>query len=87
MQDTTVLKVKDPDALRLAIAAANRTQTDVAKEVGISRARLAQLVGGHPSSSTPVPTALAIAAAVDRDATDLFVFPDGENLQRLGFIE
>lgn len=85
MLPTTSLSLKEPDRLRSAMEKAGKSTRRLAHDAGCSPARIAQLAAGdYPA--TAATTAVAIATALDVDVTDLFVFPDGEALIRLGLI-
>lgn len=85
MEPTTTLKLRDPEVLRAKMKAAGTSTRKLAAAADSSPARIAQLAGGQ-YQSTSAETALAIAAALDVDVTDLFYFPDAETLVRLGLI-
>lgn len=85
MLSTTTLTVINSNRLRAAMDAAGQTTRSLAKVAGCSPARIAQLaVGQFPATSAA--TAVAICSALDVEVRDLFAFPDGEALVRLGLI-
>lgn len=85
MLPTTSLTLPDPQKLRDAMDAAGKSTRSLAKVAGCSPARIAQLAAGE-YPATAASTAVAIATALDVDVTELFTFPDGEALIRLGLI-
>lgn len=85
MLPTTTLTVRDPAKLKEAIASAGLSTRSLAKQADCSPARIAQLAAGQ-YPATAAGTAVAIAAALQVPVTDLFSFPDGETLVRLGLI-
>lgn len=85
MLPTTLVQLRDPDALVAAMRKANVSIRLLAKRVELSSARIGQLTSGA-GVGMQVGKAVAIAAALDVDAADLWHFPDGEALIRLGFI-
>lgn len=84
MLNTTTVRV-DHEALRAAMDAAGKSTRRVALEAGCAASRVAQLASGK-DPGVAVATAVAIATAVDKDVNQLFSFPDGETLIRLGLI-
>lgn len=85
MLPTTSLSLRDPQKLRDAMDAAGKSTRSLARVAGCSPARIAQLAAGE-YPATAATTAVAISTALDVDVTDLFSFPDGEALIRLGLI-
>ena len=85
MLDTTTLALVSPEKLRAAMTKAEKSTRTLAADVGCSRARVQQLAAGQfPQTSAAI--AVALCAALDVDVKDLFYFPDGEALVRLGLI-
>jgi transcriptional regulator with XRE-family HTH domain len=85
MLTTTTLMLIEHTKLREAMDAAGLSTRKLAAVSGCSPARVAQMaVGQFPSTSAI--TAVAMAAALDVEVRDLFTFPDGETLVRLGLI-
>lgn len=85
MLPTTSLTLPDPQKLRDAMDRAGKSTRSLAAVARCSPARIAQLAAGE-YPATAATTAVAIATALDVDVTDLFTFPDGEALIRLGLI-
>lgn len=85
MLSTTFLTLSDPGKLRTRMDEVGLSNRKLAAQVGFSPARIAQLTAGQYQEAAAEP-ALAIAAALDVDVTDLWTFPDGEALVRLGLI-
>jgi lambda repressor-like predicted transcriptional regulator len=82
---TTSLTLRHPDRLRAAMDKAGKSTRGLAREAGLSPARIAQLAAGdYPA--TQANAAVAIAAALELPVAALFEFPDGEALIRLGLI-
>jgi transcriptional regulator with XRE-family HTH domain len=93
MLPTTTVQLRSPDAFRAAMTKAELSSRALAKRAGCSPSRIGQLmvdrdpsVAGGQSAGIGVGTAAAIAAALDVDLGDLFEFPDGAELVRLGLI-
>jgi len=82
---TTTLALRTPDGLKKAMDKAGRSTRWLASAADCSPARIAQLATGQ-FPATAASTAVAIAAALEVDVVDLFEFPDGETLVRLGLI-
>lgn len=85
MLNTTTLALTDPEKLTEAMKAAGLSGRKLGALVGLAPSRIAQLADGH-YPATKATQAVAIAAALDVDVKDLFSFPDGEALIRLGLI-
>lgn len=85
MLPTTSLALRDPQKLRDAMDRAGQSTRSLARVAGCSPSRIGQLASGD-FPATAATTAVAIATALDLDVTDLFSFPDGEALIRLGLI-
>ena len=58
-----------PKEIKKALADAETTVTQMAKDLGFSRSYVQQCIGGHKTSRT-IP--VAVAAYLGRDITDLF---------------
>lgn len=93
MLPTTTLQLRSPEAFRAAMTKAEVTTRSLAARAGCSRSRIGQLmldrdasIASGSSAGISVGTAAAIAAALDVDVSDLFEFPDGPELIRLGLI-
>jgi len=93
MLPTTTLQLRSADEFRAAMTKAGVTTRSLAKQAGCSPSRIGQLMlDRDPSISTgssagiSVSTAAAIAAALEAEVRDLFHFPDGPELIRLGLI-
>lgn len=86
MQTTTSVRLKSPDDLKARIAAAGSSLRKLATQVNLSPGRIGQLTTGR-DLGVRVPEAVAIAAALDVNVRDLFEFPDGEMLVKLGLID
>lgn len=85
MLETTSLALRSPDKFMAALKASSKSIRQVAREAECSPARIAQLSHGtHPAAQAS--TAVAIASALEVPVSDLFSFPDGEALIRLGLI-
>lgn len=85
MLETTSLSLRSHERFMAALQASGKGIRGVAAEAGCSPARVAQLSHGvKPAAQAS--TAVAIASALEVDVTDLFEFPDGEALIRLGLI-
>jgi transcriptional regulator with XRE-family HTH domain len=80
------VRLRDAEKLRELLAKSHQTHEQVAAAAGMSRARLLQIMR-VPSSYTTAAAAVTIAAAVDADVVDLFEFPAGDALKRLGLVE
>lgn len=85
MLSTTTLALKDADKLAAAMKDKGMSTRKLAKAAGCSPSRVQQLAAGV-EPATQAAFAVAIATALDLDVTDLFSFPDGEALIRLGLI-
>lgn len=85
MLPTTLVQLRDPDALVAAMRKADVSIRTLAKRVDLSSARIGQMTSGT-GTGMQVGKAVAIAAALDVDVVDLWHFPDGEALIRLGLI-
>lgn len=88
MPATTTVQLRDPSGSRLreAMAAAGKSTRTLAEPAGVSSTRIHQLSQGQdPGCALPVAT--AIVAALDVPIGDLFYFPDGPALIRLGLID
>lgn len=94
MLPTTTVQLRSGDAFRAAMDKAGLSSRALAKRAGCSPSRIGQLMVDR-DPSTPdgasaglaVGLAAAIAAALDVDLPDLFEFPDGDQLVRLGLIQ
>lgn len=84
MLNTTTVRA-DAVAIRAAMDAAGKSTRAVAREADCAPSRIAQLASGK-DPGVAVATAVAIAAALDKNVNELFSFPDGETLIRLGLI-
>lgn len=85
MLPTTLVQLRDPDALVAIMKNAGVSIRVLAKRVDLSSARIGQMTSGT-GTGMQVGKAVAIAAALDVDVDELFHFPDGEALIRLGLI-
>lgn len=85
MLKTTILKLSSPRKLTAAMEKSGKSTRRIADEARVARSRVAQLARGHVPSAT-ASTAVALADALDVPVADLFEFPDGEALVRLGLI-
>lgn len=85
MLSTTFLTLTDPGKLRTLMDAHSLSNRKLAAQVDFSPARIAQLTAGVYQEAA-AEQALKIAAALDVDVTELWSFPDGEALVRLGLI-
>lgn len=85
MLPTTTVQLRDPDTLRAAMEKAGSSTRLLAKAANCSPSRIGQLVQGK-DTGVAVGTATALAAALNVEVRDLFEFPDGDALIRLGLI-
>lgn len=93
MLPTTTVQLRSADLFRAAMEKAGLSSRALAKRAGCSPSRIGQLMVDR-DPSTPdgasaglaVALAASIAAALDVEIRDLFEFPDGEQLVRLGLI-
>jgi DNA-binding Xre family transcriptional regulator len=85
MLSTTSLRLVSAPKLQEAIATYAGGYRKLSREVGISAARLTQLVQGH-KPQVSAPTAVRLAAALDVEVRALFDFPDADDLVRLGLV-
>lgn len=65
---------KAPTPLRLAIVKSGRTQREIADEVGLSEARMSQIVNGHWNADEA--TRLNLSAALGRNVDELWPAAD-----------
>lgn len=93
MLPTTTVQLRSPEAFRSAMKAANLSTRTLAQRAGLSPSRIGQLmvdrdpsVASGSSAGLAVASAASIAAALDVEIRDLFEFPDGRELVRLGLI-
>jgi transcriptional regulator with XRE-family HTH domain len=82
---TTTLQLRSPDKLRAAMEKAGSSTRVLAKAADCSPSRIGQLIQGK-DTGVSAGTAVAIAAALAVETRDLFEFPDGDALIRLGLI-
>lgn len=82
---TTTVQLTSPDALRAALEKAGSSTRLLAKAADCSPSRIGQLIQGK-DTGVSVGTAVAIASALQLEVRDLFEFPDGDALIRLGLI-
>lgn len=85
MLPTTLVQLIDSEKLVAAMREAKLSTRSLAKRVGLSSARIGQLTAGT-FPGMKVGEAAAIADAVGLDIADLWHFPDGEALIRLGLV-
>ncbi len=85
MLATTTLQLKSPELLRDAIEKAGSSTRRLATLAGCSPSRIGQLTQGI-DSGVSASTAVAMAAALAVETSDLFEFPDADALIRLGLI-
>ena len=86
MQSTTSVRLKSPAQLSELIKKRGSSLRKLAAGVGLSPGRIGQLTTGK-DLGVRVTEAVAIAAALDVDVADLFEFPDGALLVKLGLIQ
>lgn len=94
MLPTTTVQLRSGEKFRAAMKAANLSTRALAKAAGCSPSRIGQLMADR-DPSTPdggsaglsIALAAAIAAELDVEVRDLFEFPDGDALVRLGLIQ
>ncbi len=93
MLTSTVLQLRSPEGFRAAMDTASLSVRKLSRLSGCSIARISQLSTGRDSKSASgevggvtVEVATKLSAALDRDVSDLFDFPDGPALVRLGLI-
>jgi transcriptional regulator with XRE-family HTH domain len=82
---TTTLQLRSPGVLREAMDASSASTRSLAAAAACSPSRIGQLMQGK-DVGVAAGTAVAIAAALNREVRDLFAFPDGDSLVRLGLI-
>lgn len=93
MLPTTTVQLRSAETFKAAMLKAQLSTRTLAKRAGCSPSRIGQLMVDR-DPSTPdgasagiaVGLAAALAAALDVEIRDLFEFPDGEQLVRLGLI-
>lgn len=85
MLSTTTLQLKDPDSLRSAMEKAGSSTRVLARAAECSPSRIGQLIQGK-DTGVAAGTAVSIAGALNLEVRDLFEFPDGDALIRLGLI-
>lgn len=85
MLATTTLQLIDPDKLRSNMESSGSSTRSLAKAAGCSPSRIGQLMLGK-DSGVSAGTAVAIAGALELEVRELFAFPDGDALVRLGLI-
>lgn len=94
MLPTTTVQLRSADTFKAAMDKAGLSSRALARRAGCSPSRIGQLMVNR-DPSTPdglsagiaVGLAAALAAALDVDVRDLFEFPDGAELVRLGLIQ
>lgn len=94
MLSTTTVQLRSAEKFRTAMTAAKLSTRTLAAEAGCSPSRIGQLMvdrdpstAGGGSAGLSVSTASAIAAALNTEVRELFTFPDGADLVRLGLID
>ena len=85
MLPTTTVQLKSPDQLRAAMEKAGSSTRSLSKAAGCSPSRIGQLIQGK-DTGVAAGTAVALSGALGLETSDLFEFPDGDALIRLGLI-
>lgn len=86
MDSSTILTLRDVDALKTAIGRSPLKPPAIAAQAGLSVSRIYQLAKGH-APSVAGPAAVALAACLEVNVAALFTFRDGPELVRLGLVD